>query len=104
MTEPITPYTTLQMTLEMERLQHLKETHQLHEQGDLAQEMQKKKTLEQKTVNSKDKAEKERIDDSDSDKKEKNNQKHSKKKGSDDKESSKDKYKKDRGNIIDIKI
>jgi len=71
MTEPITPYTTLQMTLEMERMQNIKEHHQAHEQGNLAQEMKSKKAEEERSVHEKEKAEKGKVED---EKEEKNNQ------------------------------
>ena len=101
MTEPINPYSTLQMTLEVERLQHIKHMEGLQDHGTLAQQMEKKKKMEQRKVNSQEKTEQKKVDDDSNG----NNQGQKQKRGSEEKEDdSQDKYKKDRGNIIDVKI
>ena len=102
MTEPINPYSTLQMTLEVERLQHIKHMEALQDQGTLAQQMEKKKEMEQRKINSNEKAEQKKVKDDESNN---NSQgKEQKRDSNDNEEDNGDKFKKDRGNIIDVKI
>ncbi len=104
MTEPINAHTTLQMTLEMERMQHIKKNEQAQEQANLMKETKDEKALEQEKVNAKDESEKAKIEKENEEKNNNNNQKNEENSNKSNENDNKQKYKKDKGNILDIKI
>ncbi|MFW6409461.1 MAG: hypothetical protein ACOCZR_00340 [Halanaerobiales bacterium] len=104
MTEPITPYSTLQMTLEVERQQQIEHMQQYQEQGALAQQLDKKKELKQRQVNARDEAEGERVRKDGENQSEARSGSEEEEKKEEKEEKNRGNTKKKKGNIVDVKI
>lgn len=106
MTQPINPNTNIPMSLQVEKIQQLKNTHNMQQQGQLSQQADVENKLKQQRVNSNTETDQARIS-----KKEEQNQSGNNKNMNqntdeneqDEKEDLKDKKLK-KGRIIDVKV
>lgn len=100
MSDPINPNTLVPMSLEVERIENIRQVHSSNEQKMLAQNKQKEDKKKEKSVNKKEKSENLIIDKEDEkkQKQEKDNQDEDKD------EKQENKNNKQKGSVIDVRI
>ena len=101
---PISPYTTLQMSLQVDQMEQNRVLHSNQQQGLISQEMNMEKNMEQKQVKQKDESEKARINSENEEEAGMEAGVEQEKENEEEKEDDKENYAGEKGNILDVKI